>query len=380
MDQGESTLNIAVQMYTNPGNNHFQSNTSGFYTYTSGNSGTFQVVSTNPSGYLPTNNEVGSGQFYSSKSVTLPAGKTVDFGWLPIPDCDSSASCNACISNQPNTCNGQGTRTCTYTSKTGFATCNPVTTTSPCNNAPPNCSQGFICQNQTCNQITSTPSPTVTKTPTPTPSPTLQPSTTATPTRTPTPIISNTSTPTPGSTMLALNLGLDGIGVATDNVQRQAGNTNTAGLTTNPIRPTRNIIVELFKAGSATPEITKTASIRFNYASNIFTGTIDLGQTTGTYTVKVKTPGYLKKNVGAFSFANNTINAPRADMIAGDVNGDNTLDILDYNILISCIFGNGSSCAQNSDYNILSDLNDNGVKNQLDYSLFIRELPVQNGD
>ena len=77
----------------------------------------------------------------------------------------------------------------------------------------------------------------------------------------------------------------------------------------------------------------------------------------------------------------------RVNLIAGDVDNNNILNINDYNILLSCVsspvvanIDNHALCNTNANYLKLSDLEDNGAVDQFDYNLFLREYAVQNGD
>ena len=68
-----------------------------------------------------------------------------------------------------------------------------------------------------------------------------------------------------------------------------------------------------------------------------------------------------------------------ATLVAGDINNDNTLSILDYNIFIGCYtdFLAATSCTP--EQQVATDLNDDGVVNEDDYNLFLRELAAQQG-
>ena len=57
-------------------------------------------------------------------------------------------------------------------------------------------------------------------------------------------------------------------------------------------------------------------------------------------------------------------------LISGDINQDNKLDILDYNILIDCM-KNRSDCTPN--LRTASDLNDDGKVDQVDYNIWLRD-------
>jgi hypothetical protein len=69
-------------------------------------------------------------------------------------------------------------------------------------------------------------------------------------------------------------------------------------------------------------------------------------------------------------------------LVVGDVNMDNQLSIVDYNILMSCLHDpdindfDKTTCNENADFIKRSDLEDNGVVNKFDYNLFLREYSV----
>ena len=329
-----------------------------------------------PSGYPGTgtiNLPVCAGQPTATPTPTVTLTPTPTTA--PILDCNGGGSCTTCQSNQSNTCNGSGTQTCTYTTYNGDARCNTVTSQVTCNTAPPNCSSGYTCNaNKVC-----------VANPTATPAPTATP--TLTPTQGVTPRVTNVpATPTPdqsGATQIALKIGLDSIGSVGDST-----NPDPSASTQIPQHLTRTVLLEIYdNQGGGTP-ITKDGTITYNnLPSGIFTGTVSIGNITGDHVIKVKIKGYLKKRLTggvATIIAGQTYSPNQINLVTGDLNGDNRMDIADYNILNDCIFApadtHGTVCSQNPDYATLSDLNDNGVKNILDYSLFVRELIVRDGD
>ena len=80
------------------------------------------------------------------------------------------------------------------------------------------------------------------------------------------------------------------------------------------------------------------------------------------------------------------MNLPILDLIAGNINDSdqskNKIDIADYNVLISCsIFSqdNKAACKQNSNFESWSDLNDDGLVDNKDYTLWLTEFINQEG-
>ena len=129
--------------------------------------------------------------------------------------------------------------------------------------------------------------------------------------------------------------------------------------------------------------VSKVGTVSLATASGSFQGLIGLGATiaTGPYSVKVKTDKYLRAAVfGIQSLINGQTNQlPTTPLIVGDINGDNQVSILDYNILTGCysdLLPPADCTGNNSQF---ADLNDDGHVNQVDYNLFLRELHSQLG-
>ncbi len=283
----------------------------------------------------------------------------------PTPDCNGSsqgvgiADCSqaVCQPSQVNACGAaSGTETCVYnTYNVNSSQCNPVNVYNQSCNA--SCANGVACYNGSC-QV-------------PTPTPTSSPAPTA--------------SPAPGDTLLALKVGMDAIGSVGDNE-----NPNPSSSNQNPVHPNRNVEVWVFDSNN-NQVVDKLGSINYNAGTGIFTGTVDLGGNfvTGNYTIKVKSDGHLRRLIPGIQniAAGQTAQMPQVNLVAGDVNGDNVLNITDYNILLSCIndpdvanVDNHQLCNSNPSYIINSDLDDNGVVNKFDYNLFVREYSVQSGD
>jgi len=203
-----------------------------------------------------------------------------------------------------------------------------------------------------------------------------------------------------GDTTLTFTIGLDGIGHTGDNVNAdwtahvqaatQFTQANTSGSNQTPKTLTRPLSVKLFDKDNK--ETDYTGTMTYDSTSGLFNATIDLGANfiTGSYSVKVSTDGHLVRLVpGPLQTitAATTNPMPRANLVAGDIESDNALNIQDYNILMSCIHDstinnpdNGKLCAQDANYSKRSDFYDNGVIDNRDYNLFLREYSVQNGD
>lgn len=309
------------------------------------------------------------------KPTTLPTATPI----TTLPDCNSGLSCNnSCTTSKVNTCSNNGTKTCTYSTSTTGGLCNPKNVTQTCN--ANNCSSGYTCNSSGSCIAQATVSPTASTTSTPTSSP--NPSGSPTPTQSSSP----TPTPIPGNTYIALVVGMDGVGKAGTHQ-----NPIPAG-TQNPAHPQRSVTVRVLDNNNNVVVNDKIGTINYNATSGLFAGNFDLGNTftTGNYTVRVKSDGHLRKTIPGIQvitagIANPTL--PRIDLTAGDINGDNLIDIKDYNILLSCMADpdinnpdGGSLCNTNAAFKTVSDLDDNGTVDKFDYNLFLGEYSVQNGD
>jgi Mg-chelatase subunit ChlD len=197
---------------------------------------------------------------------------------------------------------------------------------------------------------------------------------------------------TPG-TRLNLSLLLHGLGAAGDNVlpkpaacQRQNNTIADAeGCLSNqsPLHPERDVKVEVYDKDN---QLAASVSGKITYASTSgkFAGSVDLGPnwTTGVYTVKVLTPMFLKRLIdGIQTITNNaTHNFPEASLTSSDVDFDNRLSILDYNLIIACYTYPGETAPCNPEKAAKVDVNDDGVNNEFDENLFRRDLIVQYGE
>jgi hypothetical protein len=220
---------------------------------------------------------------------------------------------------------------------------------------------------------------TPTNTPTPTRTPTQVPS--ATPTITPTPTLPSptpTNTPVPGNTYMTVYLLLHGIGAAGDSVNPYGpGNLN-------PVTVSKPVTLQFLDTNDALVA-EKTGTVTYDPGPGRFAGTIDVtGLIAGTYKIKVKTERYLRKKWPNMQqiLVDQVTQMPQIELVVGDANNDNALNILDYNILLDCWSDLAPPIACDDPAKKLSvDFDDNGSVNQYDYNLFNREISVvQFGD
>jgi len=266
----------------------------------------------------------------------------------------------------------------------------------------------------------------ITPTPTPTPTPTLVPTATPMPTAVPQP--SPSASPSAG-TNLSLNVLLHDIGHNGDNVNPTAYSYSNQ----TPLHPTPNAFAELFDTNNNFIG-TASGTITYNDTTGNFIGNVYLNKiiTPGNYTVYVGSDYHLVRRIPTIqNLAANKINQmPQIALIAGDVNNDNKLNILDYNLIMfgGCYNDFGPSAAPlvspttapisstpvsspaalsiapsilpslsqpttapssvpmitptscTSQLKTATDLNDDGLVNSDDYNVFLREISVQSGD
>lgn len=231
---------------------------------------------------------------------------------------------------------------------------------------------------------TATPKPTTqprpTATPQPTAKPTLKPTSipTATPTQIPfitaaaTAVPTAVPTSTPQATSMIISVYLHGIGNSGDNRNQVSTLSNKT-----PIHPQRTFTVSIMDAQSQ-PVSTLTIVFSYDPLKGLYTGTADLGNSvvTGSYGITLKTPSFLKKTVTGISVVRGQQVPVLLSLIAGDVNNDDTLNMLDYNAIVSClsVLTQPVSCTNTQQQ--AADLNDDGKVDQTDYNLFLREISV----
>lgn len=223
--------------------------------------------------------------------------------------------------------------------------------------------------------LTATPTAAPTATLMPTAQVTMQPSITTNPTETPIP----TPTVNPASTILSFTVLMHGIGSSGDNANPTVSDLSNK----QPQHPSREITVSVYDDQNQLTD-TKSGLMTYDTVSGSFKGFVDVGNTlqSGVYTIRVKEGTHLRRLVpGIQQITQQTTNIlPPFALVAGDVNDDNTINILDYNLLVGCYSDLLPAVSCTDENKIKTDLNDNGAVNQFDYNLFLREITVQAGN
>ena len=168
---------------------------------------------------------------------------------------------------------------------------------------------------------------------------------------------------------------MHGIGKGGDSVSANAGGN------TNPLTKQRTISVGIFNAQNVLV-VSKAFPVNYNDGLGNFTGSADFGDLpTGVYTITIRADQYLQqiapgiqKIITATTNPINPVYLP-----TGDIDLNNQINILDYNILMGCYSDLTSATNCDATRKKMADLTDDGNVNQLDYNLFIRELSNRSG-
>lgn len=196
-----------------------------------------------------------------------------------------------------------------------------------------------------------------------------------------------------GEISFTFKFALHGIGIAGDNVEPRpqpcqrvaSGSGAQSGCLSNqePKHPERNLFLEVL---DTTDRALATLSGKLNYQSGegIFTGDgkITSGIRKGMYTFRALTPMFLGKKITFDQEVKpgESYELPLTDLISSDVDNDNQLSILDYNLIADCYTYPDMQppCDQAKAESV--DTNDDGVVNEFDVNLFIRELSARIGE
>lgn len=181
------------------------------------------------------------------------------------------------------------------------------------------------------------------------------------------------------NTVIDVTVFLDGIGNRGDNT-----NPNDFSLSNkNPRHPTIGADIQVFNLNNQLVA-SGTGTITYNAPTGNYLGDIPIqsGFPTGQYTMKVKADTYLRRQVNGIQkiTSGQESKITSVALVAGDVNNDNKLNILDYNMLLDCYsdLTAAANCSA-AEKSVKTDLNDDDAVNQIDYNLFLREISTQPG-
>jgi hypothetical protein len=212
--------------------------------------------------------------------------------------------------------------------------------------------------------------------------PEVSPTATIAPTQLPTATLMPTPIPTPGLTTITMEIFEHGIGNSGDN-----SNPNQFSLSNKtPLHPQIPADIQVWNADNQLVA-SGAGTVTYDPTTGSFkSGLICSGGNSfqsGNYTVKVKTDKHLRRQMPGIQTIkvgqNNEL--PSITLVAGDIDNDNKLSILDYNRLLNCYsdLAVAAACTDQAD-KVGADLNDDGFVNQFDYNLFLREIATQPGE
>lgn len=216
----------------------------------------------------------------------------------------------------------------------------------------------------------------------PLPQPTAVPTQTVEPTQQPG--ASPTPTPTfpPGSTLLYVAIGIDGIGT-TARIPI-GGNTNPGG-------KTRDLNIAIYKASDNSLIYSNTQRFTYNSTTKKFDVIFDIPNFPGTqaYNIYVSGKPYLigrlPGSATIVSSQQTNISSTSFNLITGNINNvdqsENKIDLMDYQVLLSCsIYGKEKeTCDKDPNYLTNSDLDDDGIVNEDDFTLLLVEMGNNSG-
>lgn len=171
----------------------------------------------------------------------------------------------------------------------------------------------------------------------------------------------NTCSPPPQDTVLKIQAKMPGIG-------------GQSGDNQNPQNPTRDAVIEIYNTQN---QLINDGGGTAQFQGENYVGEVNLGEdfVPGIYYAKIGLNNTLVSRVPqVHNLQKGIINElPAVTLLPGDLNQNNILDLLDYNIFISC-FGD-KTC----DQKILADLNDDGEVEGIDYNILLRAYQERQG-
>ncbi len=143
--------------------------------------------------------------------------------------------------------------------------------------------------------------------------------------------------------------------------------------------PNRQVQIQLIQPGpDANTSITASGTLTFN--GSAYTGYVIVPSIpSGNHQIKARLNNTLYKFIpGIYNIQDqSSINTSPVTLNSGDINQDNRIDLLDYNIILGCV-QKKPSCT--TPYRALSDLDSNGIVESDDYNIFLTQLDFREGD
>jgi hypothetical protein len=152
------------------------------------------------------------------------------------------------------------------------------------------------------------------------------------------------------------------------------GSNTSQGENSAPSPSSRTVEVQAFNT-EGTLSKSSSGPLVFDSATSSFKGTVSLGNlSSGAYKIKIRFDNTLWKAVAANLSLGQLTTIRATKLITGDINGDNELNLLDYNSLISCT--GGKTCTQKSK----ADLNMDGKVDEKDLNIMYVAFSTRQGD
>ena len=177
------------------------------------------------------------------------------------------------------------------------------------------------------------------------------------------------------SNTFAITAYLHGIGNSGDN----SNPTEHTYSNKEPKRQQRPFTIEIYNASNQLVA-TQTTDLLYQPNEGNFQGLITLNTSLaeGDYIIKLKTDSFLTKRIPGFLhiLPVTEVTLPTVTLVAGDIDGNNLLNILDFSLIIDCY--TETTCTP--EMMLKTDLNDDGKTDPFDFNLLAREFVVQTGE
>lgn len=143
----------------------------------------------------------------------------------------------------------------------------------------------------------------------------------------PSPIPTIAPTGKGGQTTVELSLQLTGVGA-----------NSSQGLNNNPKHSQRNVEMAFFSAQNQNV-LSTIGTVTYNDASGLYKGSVLVNLPTGAYIIKVRLDNTLWRQIPGIQNidAGSTNQTPTAILISGDINHDNEINLIDYNLFVACL-------------------------------------------
>lgn len=150
------------------------------------------------------------------------------------------------------------------------------------------------------------------------------------------------------------------------------GTNTSVGQNNNPHHPMRTAAIQI-RNGSNQNVFTTNTTVTYSQSDGLYHGAVTFTLPGGPYLFLVKLSNTLNKQANNIFQAGGAVTEPTLLPLSGDVDGNNVLDILDYNDLMSCFGSKYSTCQ----FQQTADLNDDGAVDGIDYNIIIRSFSGQ---